>query len=89
MGFAPCPFRSAASLEETCLHGSDPRMLWFGLVERDILWFGWRGRIRTFDLVIQRTPNDFADRWCGLRVARTGTRSIRRAIRLSMPDGVR
>ena len=25
---------------------------------------GWRGRIRTFDLLIQRTPNDFIDGRC-------------------------
>jgi hypothetical protein len=50
---------------------------------------GWRGRIRTFDLLIQRTPDVFADGRCGLSVARTRTLSIRRAIRLNMPDGVR
>ena len=26
--------------------------------DHNILWLGWRGRIRTFDLLIQRTPND-------------------------------
>ena len=48
-----------------------------------------RGRIRTFDLLIQRTPNDLVDRRCGLSVVRTRLLSIRRAIRLNMPDGVR
>ena len=32
---------------------------------------GWRGRIRTFDLLIQRTPDGFADGRCDLSVART------------------
>ena len=50
---------------------------------------GWRGRIRTFDLLIQRTPDVSADGRCDLSVARTRFRSVRRAIRLNMPDGVR
>jgi hypothetical protein len=50
---------------------------------------GWRGRIRTFDLLIQRTPNDFSDRRCDLSVAGTRILSVRRVIRLNMPDGVR
>ena len=47
--------------------GSDPKMLWFALAERDILWFGWRGRIRTFDLLIQsQAPYRLATRqWSG------------------------
>ena len=32
---------------------------------------GWRGRIRTFDLLIQRTPDDSVDGRCDLSVART------------------
>jgi hypothetical protein len=54
-----------------------------------MLWFGWRGRIRTFDLLIQRTPDVSADGWCDLSVARTRFGLVRRAIRLNMPDGVR
>jgi hypothetical protein len=50
---------------------------------------GWRGRIRTFYLLIQRTPDVSADGRCDLSVARTRILPIRRAIRLNMPDRVR
>jgi hypothetical protein len=50
---------------------------------------GWRGRIRTFDLLIQRTPDVSPDGRCDSSVARTRIRSIRRAIRLNIPDRVR
>jgi hypothetical protein len=55
-------------------------------------WSPARGtsrRIRTFDLLIQRTPNVIANGRCDLSVARTRILSFRRAIRLNMPDGVR
>jgi hypothetical protein len=39
--------------------------------------------------LIQRTPDVSADGRCDLSVARTRIPSIRRAIRLNMPDGVR
>jgi hypothetical protein len=39
--------------------------------------------------LIQRTPNDFIVGRCDLSVARTRILSIRQAIRLNMPDGVR
>jgi hypothetical protein len=45
-----------------------------------------------FDLpieLIQRTPNDFVLGRCGLSVERTRIPSMRRAIRLNMPAGVR
>jgi hypothetical protein len=44
---------------------------------------------RTFGLLIQRTPDVFVSGRCGLSVARTRIRSLRRAIRLNWPDGVR
>jgi hypothetical protein len=50
---------------------------------------GWRGRIRTFDLLIQRTPNVSVDDRCDLSVERTRFRLLRRAIRLNLRDGVR
>jgi len=28
-----------------------------------MLWYGWRGRIRTFDLLIQSQVTDFRDSW--------------------------
>jgi hypothetical protein len=42
-----------------------------------MLWYGWRGRIRTFDLLIQRTPDVSDDGRCDLSVARTRIPSIR------------
>jgi hypothetical protein len=48
-----------------------------------------KGRIRTFDLLIQRTPNGFVDGRCDLNVARIRILAIRRANRLNMPDGHR
>ena len=50
---------------------------------------GWRGRIRTFDLLIQRTPDVAAGSRCELSGARTRILSVRRVIRLNVPDPVR
>ena len=53
------------------------------------MWFGWRGRIRTFDLLIHRTPTISSMLVAVLSVGRTRIQSVQRAIRLNSPDGVR